>query len=143
MDIGVRFKAEHFTENYGLKESEFTVDEGGAAPQPSGEVPPEGAADFAAPGAKSHPAEKAQVALDAAIVKMLPKALKASEGFVKEVEKAVRAAKSYDDLQDALVELLAPKMTPDSFEEFLASALTAAAGHGAMAVEAEVESDAH
>lgn len=155
VDIGVRFKAEHFTENYGLKESEFTVavavatqeatdsdsraDEGEAAPQPSGEVPPEGAADFAAPGAKSHPAEKAQATLDAAIVKMLPKALKASEGFVKEVEKAVHAAKSYDDLQDALVELLAPSLTPGGLEEFIACAMTAAAGHGATAVAVEAQ----
>lgn len=158
VDIGVRFKAEHFTENYGLKESEFTVDEGGAAPQPSGEVPQEGAADFAAPGAKSHPAEKAQppqggrrirkpaelataaqATLDAAIVKMLPKALKASEGFVKEVEKAVHAAKSYDDLQDALVELLAPSLTPGGLEEFIACAMTAAAGHGATAVAVEAQ----
>ena len=138
-EIGVRFTAEHFTQTYGLKETEFTVDEGRAAPQPSGEVPPEGAADFAAPGAKSHPAERAQATLDEAIIAMLPKALKASSAFVTKVENAIREAKSFDDLQDALVELLAPSLSPGALEDFLACAMTAAAGHGATAVEVEAQ----
>ena len=86
-------------------------------------------------------AEKAQATLDAAIVSMLPKALKASDKFVAEVEGAIHKAKSYDDLQDALVELLSPSLTPAGLENFLACAMTAAAGHGATAVQAEVESD--
>ena len=86
-------------------------------------------------------AEKAQKTLDAAIVKMLPKALRASNTFVGEVEAAIHQAKSYDDLQDRLVELLAPAMTPRTLENFLACAMTAAAGHGATAIEAEIEDD--
>ena len=58
---------------------------------------------------------------------MLPGALKASAEFVTRVENAVRKAASYDDLQDALVELLAPSMTPDALESFLARAMTATA----------------
>lgn len=155
VDIGVTFTAEHFMENYGLKESEFSV---APAALPAGDMPPEGVADFAAQAVKRHTAEKAQppqggrrvrkpaelataaqATLDAAIVKMLPKALKASGEFVAEVEKAVREAKSYDDLQDALVELLAPSLTPGGLEEFLACAMTAAAGHGATAVAVEAQ----
>lgn len=86
-------------------------------------------------------AETAQKTLDAAIVKMLPKTLRASNAFVGEVEDAVRKATSYDDLQDRLVELLAPSMTPRTLENFLACAMTAAAGHGAAAIEAEIEAD--
>ena len=131
VEIGVRFTAEHFKENYGLKESEFTVD----APQP------EGIANFAAPSGRKPLAEKAQATLDTAIAKMLPGALKASAEFVARVENAVRKAASYDDLQDALVELLAPSMTPDALESFLARAMTAAAGYGATAVAAEEAED--
>ena len=131
VEIGVRFTAEHFKENYGLKESEFTVD----APQP------EGIANFTAPSGRKPLAEKAQATLDTAIAKMLPGALKASAEFVTRVENAVRKAASYDDMQDALVELLAPSMTPDALESFLARAMTAAAGYGATAVAAEEAED--
>ncbi len=137
-EIGAEFTEEHFTEVYGLKPGEFQVR--GAAPS----LPEtEGAAtDFAAPAAREmRMAETAQKTLDAAIVKMLPKTLRASNAFVGEVEDAVRKATSYDDLQDRLVELLAPSMTPRTLENFLACAMTAAAGHGAAAIEAEIEAD--
>ena len=139
-EIGVQFREEHFTEVYGLKEGEFTV--GGAAEaDPVQEI-----SDFSAQKmrtSKKPLAEKAQQTLDAAIVSMLPKALKASDKFVAEVEGAIRKAKSYDELQDSLVELLSPALTPAGLENFLACAMTAAAGHGATAVQAEVEADAH
>lgn len=130
-EIGVVFTAEHFTENYGLKETEFTV----ATPTP------EAGANFAAPSGKTTLAEKAQANLDAAITNMLPAALKSSRAFVTQVENAVTSAESFDDLQDALVELLAPSMAPDALESFLARAMTAAAGHGAASVQAEAEED--
>lgn len=132
-EIGVMFTAEHFTENYGLKESEFRV----ASPAPT----PGPGPSFAAPMEGEVLAEKAQRNLDAAITKMLPAALKASREFVTELENAVNDATSFDDLQDALVELLAPSMAPDALESFLARAMTAAAGHGAAAVQAEAEED--
>lgn len=142
VEIGVRFTAEHFKENYGLKESEFTVDDAPNAPNAPG-VPdaPEQAASFAAPAGGRNLVEKAQASLDAAIVNMLPRALKASGAFVREVENAIRQAKNYEELQDALVELLAPSLTPGALEDFLACAMTAAAGHGAASVQAEGEED--
>ena len=48
---------------------------------------------------------------------------------------------SFDDAELALVELLAPRMEPDELERLLARAMTAAAGHGAAAVQAEVDED--
>ena len=129
------FTAEHFTENYGLKETEFTVASPAPAPMPGPD------ANFAAPAESAILAEKAQANLDAAITNMLPAALKSSRAFVTEVENAVTSATSFDDLQDALVELLAPSMAPDALENFLARAMTAAAGHGAASVQAEVEED--
>lgn len=131
-EIGVRFTAEHFTTNYGLKESEFAVE----APPTRG-----GIADFAAPSGRMSPAEKAQSRLDAAIVKMLPRALRASADFVTKLENEIRAAKSYEDLEEALVALLSPSLSPDALESFLARAMTAAAGLGAAAVQAEGEED--
>lgn len=164
-EIGVQFTAEHFTEVYGLKEGEFTVGSD-TSPEIAREV-----SEFASPAAtkmrtrklagnarvaeKAQPpqggrrirkpaelATAAQETLDAAIVSMLPKALKASDKFVAEVEGAIRKAKSYDELQDSLVELLSPALTPAGLENFLACAMTAAAGHGATAVQAEVAQDA-
>ena len=131
-EIGVRFTAEHFTTNYGLKESEFAVE----APPTRG-----GIADFAAPSGRMSPAEMAQSRLDAAIVKMLPRALRASADFVTKLENEIRAAKSYEDLEEALVALLSPSLSPDALESFLARAMTAAAGLGAAAVQAEGEED--
>ncbi len=139
VEIGVRFTAEHFMANYGLKESEFSVEDAASVAPEEGGLPPAASADFAAPGGKRHPAEKAQAALDKAIVNMLPRALKASNEFVTEVENAIHAAKSFEDLQDALVELLALSLTPGPLEAFLASAMTAASGHGATAVAVEAQ----
>lgn len=166
-EIGVSFQTEHFTEVYGLKEGEFTVNSSSANFQPAQENPAadKQPADFSAStaqplgrprpygsgvppagkmGMKSsqHLAEKAQRTLDDAIIKMLPRALRASNVFVEKVKNAVHKAKSFDDLQDALVDLAAPAMTPRGLENFLACAMTAAAGHGASAVQAEVEDDA-
>ena len=99
-------------------------------------------ANFAAPsGRKKTTAEKAQGNLDAAIVKMLPAALKSSRDFVTQVENEIRAAKSYEDLEEALAALLSPSMTRDALESFLARAMTAAAGYGAASVQAEGDED--
>ena len=136
VEIGVEFTEERFTGVYGLKPGEFRLRQSAQA------VPTTGTgANFSAPSDKSL-AEKAQANLDEAIKKMLPDALKASSGFVTEVENAIRTADSFDDLQDSLVELLAPSMTPGELETFLARAMTAAAGHGAAAVNVETDEDA-
>lgn len=73
---------------------------------------------------------------------MLPAALKSSRGFVTQVENEIRAAKSYEELEEALAALLSPSMAPDALESFLVRALTAAAGHGAASVQAEADGDA-
>ena len=129
-EIGVIFTAEHFKENYGLKETEFMVAQGSGI-----------GADFAAPDDSAFTASIAQKNLDAAIKKLLPDALKASREFVTEVENAVKNATSFDELELALVELLAPSLKPDALEDFMARAMTAAAGHGAAAVQTEAEED--
>ena len=72
---------------------------------------------------------------------MLPTALKSSRDFVTQVENEIRAAKSYEDLEEALAALLSPSMTRDALESFLARAMTAAAGYGAASVQAEGEED--
>ena len=132
--MGATFTREYFTGRFGLKPEEFTLD--GETGEPAG-------ANFAAPVAqKTTTAEKAQANLDAAIVKMLPGALKSSAEFVTRLENEIRAARSYEDLEEALGVLLAPSMTPEALETFLARAMTAAAGLGMTAVRAEEEEDA-
>lgn len=136
--IGVAFTAEHIKDVYGLKETEFTM----GVPAPD-DGPEATGAEFAAPAAKKATlAEKAQDRLETAIAAMLPKALKASGEFVTQLENRIRKAGSFEELESALVDLLAPAMTPDALESFMARAMTAAAGHGAAAVSAEVEADA-
>ena len=133
-EMGATFTREYFTGRFGLKPEEFTLD--GETGEPAG-------ANFAAPVApKTTTAEKAQANLDAAIVKMLPGALKSSAEFVTRLENEIRAARSYEDLEEALGVLLAPSMTPEALETFLARAMTAAAGLGMTAVRAEEEEDA-
>lgn len=62
-------------------------------------------------------------------MKMLPAALKSSRDFVmQQVENEIRAAKSYEELEEALAALLSPSMAPDALESFLAGAMTMAAG---------------
>ncbi|MFR6036049.1 MAG: DUF935 domain-containing protein [Desulfovibrio piger] len=134
-DIGVEFTEEHFTEKYGLKPGEFRVRSAVSTEEPL-------SLEFSAPKEAGDIAEKARKRLDAAIADMLPAALKASRALVAEVENAVDKAGSFDELEASLVDLLAPSMRPDALEAFLASAMTAAAGHGATAVQKEAEDDA-
>ena len=72
---------------------------------------------------------------------MLPAALKSSRDFVTQVENEIRAAKSYEELEEALAALLSPSMAPDALESFLARAMTMAAGHGAASVQTEADED--
>lgn len=134
-EIGVVFTAEHFKENYGLKDTEFTVASPLSVPS-AGQV-----SDYAAPASRELPAEKAHRNLETAITRMLPDALKANQVFVTELENAIRQANSFDELEAALVGLLAPSMQPDGLETLLATAMTAAAGYGAASVQAEADED--
>ncbi len=172
VEIGAEFTEEHFTGKYGLKPGEFRVRAPGApgtlAQEPGADFAaptsdrstlvtgagrsesgrPSRLTQSAARGATAvgfkvtTTAEKAQAHLDTAIVKMLPAALKSSRGFVAQVENEVRAAKSYEELEEALAALLSPSMAPDALESFLARALTMAAGHGAASVQAEADGNA-
>lgn len=131
-EMGVVFTTEHFTENYGLKETEFTLKDA---------VDSQETRDFASPQDESILAVQAQKGLENALTKMLPKALQASSSFVRQVESAIQNATDYDELAMALAGLLAPNLTPSELENYLARAMTAAAGFGASAVTEEVAED--
>lgn len=131
VDVGAVFTVEHFTDNYGLKPTEFTVATPSSAQGPN----------FTTAHSAASPIEQSQHDLDAAITRLLPKALKASGDFVTKVENAINTAGSFDDLETALVELLAPSLAPDALEAFLAAAMTAAAGHGGAVAQAETDKD--
>lgn len=137
-EIGVEFTAEHFTDNYNLKPSEFTM----RAPAQTGNPFQFNAAKGTEGKAPASPAAipiEAQKRLDAAIEKLLPDAIKASGEFVKQVKNAVKTAVSFDQLQLELAKILAPRSTPSELEKLLAGTMTAAAGFGAAAVQAEAK----
>ena len=144
-DMGVEFTPEHFQENYNLKPTEFTM-RAQAAPTPDPTLTPDPAQFNAAPGTSGKTpvplAEKAQEKLDAALKLIMPDALKAGDAFVTQLENAVKSAASFDEVGLALADLLAPHTTPSQLEDLLARAMTAAAGFGAAAVQAEVREDA-
>lgn len=138
-EMGVQFTAEHFTDNYNLKTTEFTMR---AEPTPA----PPPAYFKAAPGKESKaPAaplvEHAQKGLDTAIAALLPEALTANAAFIKQLENAIEGANSFDEVQLVLADLLAPRATPSELESLLARTMTAAAGFGAAAVQAEAKED--
>ena len=78
-------------------------------------------------------AEDAQERLDKAIDALLPDALKASAEFCSKVENAVESAKSFDELQLALADLLAGKVEDDDLAKLMERSMVMAAGFGAAA----------
>lgn len=133
-EMGVEFTNKHFEEKYSLAPGEFTM-RAAASPVQNPAV------DFAAPPSLMPTlAEKAQHTLDAAIDTMLPGVRAANASFVSKLENAVGEANSFDELQLALVELLAPHVEPDALEDILARSMVAAAGFGATAVHGEGDS---
>ncbi|WP_302786082.1 phage portal protein family protein [Bilophila wadsworthia] len=88
--------------------------------------------DFAAPDDFAS-AEDAQARLDKAIDALLPEALKASAEFCSQVENAVESAKSFDELQLALADLLTGKVEDDDLAKLMERSMVMAAGFGAAA----------
>ncbi|MDR1398115.1 MAG: DUF935 domain-containing protein [Desulfarculales bacterium] len=134
-EIGVDFTAEHFQENYNLKPSEFTL-----RPKQEAGFPAQFSA--AAPAKSAFLAEEAQGRLDAAIKQIMPEALQANAKFVTQLENAVKRAQNLDELELLLADLLASRAaSPSEIEDLLARTMTAAAGMGAAAVQAEAKED--
>lgn len=84
-------------------------------------------------------AEDAQERLDKAIDALLPDALKASAEFCSQVENVVESAKSFDELQLALVDLLAGKVEDDDLAKLMERSMVMAAGFGAAAGKEDVD----
>jgi phage gp29-like protein len=139
-DMEVRWLPEHFTDNYNLKPSEFTM-LAQAAPTPAPSQFKAAQAAPAATGANGKTAfplaEEAQGKLDAALKLIMPEALKTSGEFVTQLENAVKRADSPEELELLLAELLAPRTAPSELEDLLARTMTAAGGLGLLAVQAE------
>lgn len=136
-EMGVVFTNKHFEENYNLSKGEFTL-ASASVPTP---YLPAAPTSFAAPAPSLMLAEQAQGILDTSLDMLLPDVREANAQFVSQVEKAVANAESFDDMQLALVELLAPRMAPSALEDILARTMTAAAGFGATAVQGETRED--
>ncbi len=154
--MGAKWLRPHLEGDYGLKPDEFELEgegipvdglaagkagekkpdvEGKDQDNPDGDDEDDGkkkGPDFAAPDDFAS-AEDAQARLDKAIDALLPDALKASAGFCSQVENAVESAKSFDELQLALADLLAGKVEDDDLAKLMERSMVMAAGFGAAA----------
>lgn len=137
-EIGVDFTEEHFTDNYNLKKSEFTVRK--QSMETSGEAPGEFPGKFPEASFASQQEKlaspltiEAQKRLDEVIDSLLPDAIKANNKFIAELEQALQEAASLDELQLALVNHLSSRLAPGAMEDLLARSMTAVAGYGGFA----------
>ena len=160
--MGVKWLRPHLEGDYGLKPDEFDLEGEGTPvdelaadkPQPDEKKDKEKddsaedtedaedekgkddakkkGPDFAAPDDFTS-AEDAQARLDKAIDALLPEVLKASAEFCSQVENAVESAKSFDELQLALADLLAGKVEDDDLAKLMERSMVRAAGFGAAA----------
>lgn len=155
--MGVKWLRPHLEGDYGLKPEEFELEgEGAPVDEPAAEKPQPDKKDDSAEGAEDEDskekdgdtkkkgpefaafadassAEDAQVRLDKAIDALLPDALKASAAFCSQVENTVASAKSFDELQLALADLLTGKVEDDEMAKVMERSLIMAAGFGAAA----------
>lgn len=140
--IGVEFTAEHFTEHYNLKPTEFTMRKPAQANFPfMFNAQTDEQVKTSEPKRKNFLPLEAQKRLDSVITKLLPEAVKHNATFITQLENVVQTATSFDALQLELVKLLAPRSSPSELENMLAAAMTAAAGFGAAAVQSEIQED--
>lgn len=159
--MGVKWLRPHLEGDYGLKPDEFELEGEGTpvdelAAEKAGEKKPDAEGedrddldedkednekednakkkgpDFAAPDDFTS-AEDAQARLDKAIDALLPDALKAGAEFCSQVENAVKSAKSFEELQLALADLLAGKVEDDDLAKLMERSMVMAAGFGAAA----------
>lgn len=166
--MGVKWLRPHLEGDYGLKSDEFDLEGEGTPvdelaadkPQPDEKKDKEKddsaedaedaedekgkddgkkkGPDFAAPDDFAS-AEDAQARLDKAIDALLPEALKASAEFCSQVENAVESAKSFDELQLALADLLTGKVEDDDLAKLMERSMVMAAGFGAAAGKEDVD----
>lgn len=137
-ELGVEWLDEHMQNDYGLKPTEYRLKS--AQPEATGAGPNQDApASFAAAPEVPESAEDAQQTLDTAIEKLLPDALHANRAFVTQVENAISAASSFDELQLALADLLSTRVGESELEACMARSMSMAAGFGATAVQEETK----
>ena len=124
--VGVRFKKCHFTRRYGMAEDEFDIE------GETKEVPTDHAAfiEFADTHA-------AQDIVDQAVVDIIPQAVKANAGIATQIEKIVRAAESFEDMQIMLAELLSQDADEDELAELISRIMLNTQAYGSMAVQEE------
>ena len=165
--MGVKWLRPHLEGDYGLKPDEFDLEGEGTpvdelAAEKAGEKKPDAEGedrddldedkednekednakkkgpDFAAPDDFTS-AEDAQARLDKAIDALLPDARKAGAEFCSQVENAVKSAKSFEELQLALADLLAGKVEDDDLAKLMERSMVMAAGFGAAAGKEDVD----
>lgn len=125
--LGVRFGRQHFIDEYGLKDSEFTL------------IDTSGISSFSAK-TQENPFRKSvknQAAFDGALKELLPEALRANQEFLDKLLEAVNRAEDFEEMEYALIEALGSQMEMTDLEDFLACALGKAELFGLYAAENE------
>lgn len=161
--MGAKWLRPHLEGDYGLKPDEFELEgEGTPVDELAADKPDKGTPDREEPdedkddstadeekeeedddSKKKGPdfaasdgfasAEDAQTRLDKVIDALLPDALKASAEFCSQVENAIDSAKSFDELQLELADLLAGKIEDAKLAKLMERSMVMAAGFGAAA----------
>ena len=150
--LGVRFTHNHFSEEYGLKEDEFTITTAKTVEpaKPNELAEPESQASqspasFSAKETKKeadntfHEQVKNQAAFDAALKELLPSAIKANEPFLNALLADIDNAKSFEEIELVLINHLGASVEMSELEDILATSMTKAASFGMYKVQKEIE----
>jgi len=79
----------------------------------------------------------AQNIVDQAVADIIPQAVKANAGIATQIEKIVRAAESFEDMQIMLAELLSQDADEDELAELVSRIMLNTQAFGSMAVQEE------
>jgi phage gp29-like protein len=126
--VGVRFTKCHFSRRYGLDEDEFDLDE---ATQPAEEELPADHSAFI----EFADINAAQDIVDQAVADIIPQAIKANANIATQIEKIVRSAESFEDMQIMLAELLGQDVEEDELTELVSRIALNAAAFGTMSAQ--------
>lgn len=126
--IGVRFKKSHFSRRYDLAEDEFDL-EGETESLPADHS---ACIEFAN-------AQDAQDVVDRAVADIMPQAVKANAEIVSQIEKIVRSAESFEDMQVMLAELLGQDADESELADLVGRIMLNAQAFGAMAAQEEAD----
>lgn len=136
--LGVRFTHQHFIDEYGLKEDEFTLIDPAAFSEKF-PVPDTSIGSFSAKPSPKNTETKNQLAFEKTVAKLLPEAVKANDEFINRLLGQIQKAKSFDELETVLIENLGSELAVHELKDFLSAYMIQAKSFGQYAAQNEGE----